>query len=336
MILLTGASGLLGSHIVRSLVDRGEQLRCLRRSTSDLSLLGDYASRVAWVEGDVTDVTSLHDAMQGIDRVYHCAALISMRPSDLDRMMHINTEGTANIVNAALDAGIKRMLYVSSVAAFGRPEREDIVIDELLDIKDSTDNYSYFRSKLYAEREVWRGIAEGLEAVIINPSTIIGGGFWHMTPNNLFKLVYEGLPYYARGVNAFVDVRDVAAIAIRLMDSSIVAEKYIVSADNLAFDALSYLIADALQVKRPSLAVSPAIAALSWRWEAIKSRLTSTIPLITSESADMSMRSFRYSHDKVCAALDYSFRPLPQTIADVAALYLQSVKAQTSYGILPN
>ena len=334
MILITGATGLLGSYIARLLVSRGEQVRGLRRSSSDLSLLGDAVKQIEWVEGDVTDVLSLDEAMQGVSRIYHCAALISMQPSHLDSMLKTNTEGTANVVNAALDAGIDKLLYVSSIAAFGRPQPEGVLIDENLDVKDSTDNFSYYRSKLYAEREVWRGIAEGLPAAIICPSTILGGGFWNVTPNNIFAQVYKGVPFYTTGTNAFVDVRDVAAIALLLMDSDIVSEKYIVSAENCTFHELMNLTADALQKKRPAIAIHKYLAAIAWRYESVKAVITKSTPLLTAESAVMAQSDFRYSNEKICQTLSYQFRPLSETITDVAKLYLQSLKEKKGYGII--
>ena len=334
MILVTGATGLLGSYIARLLVSRGERVRALKRASSHLSLLGDAATQIEWVEGDITDILSLDDAMKGIDQVYHCAALISMQPSHLHQMLKVNTEGTANVIDAALQAGIQKLLYVSSIAAFGRPQPTGALIDEHLDVKDTTDNFSYYRSKLYAEREVWRGIAEGLQAVIICPTTILGGGFWHVTPNNIFDQVYHGVPFYTTGTNAFVDLRDVGNIAIQLMESDIVAEKFIVSAENCSFKELMCLTADALHRKRPTLSLNKWLAGLAWRYEMLQSIITKSTPLLTSESAILAQSEFRYSNAKICHTLSYQFRPLNQTINDVATLYLESLKTGQGYALM--
>ena len=334
MILVTGATGLLGSYIARQLVGSGERVRGLKRRGSDLSLLGDATHQIEWVEGDVTDISSLDEAMKGVKQVYHCAALISMQPSHLDQMIKVNTEGTANVVNVALDADVNKLLYVSSIAAFGRPQPTGVLIDENLDVKDSTDNFSYYRSKLYAEREVWRGIAEGLSAVIICPSTILGGGFWHVTPNNIFDQVYKGLSFYTTGTNAFVDVRDVTFIAIQLMNSTIEAEKFIVSAENCSFQELMNMIADALNRKRSTIAINKWLAELAWRYEAVKATITQSTPLLTAESAVMAQSEFRYSNEKICKTLSYQFRPLSKTITDVANIYLQSINENKGYGLM--
>jgi len=334
MVLVTGANGMLGSYLVRQLIERGEAVRGLRRAASDLTLLGGYASRMEWAEGDVTDIFSLEEAMRGVDKVYHVAAFISMQPRDADKMFSINAEGTANVVNAALGSDISKLLYVSSVAAFGRPEQPGRIIDEQLDIKDSKDNFAYFKSKLYAERELWRGIAEGLNAVIINPSTILGGGFWTMPPNAIFDQVYKGIPFYTSGINGFVDVRDVVSVAIQLMDSDISAEKFIVSAENSSWQEIMWMAADAMKVKRPFLKVTKPLASLAWRLDAVRSLFSNAPAIVTRDSVTLARSDFRYSNDKVRNALDFTFRPLSDTVAETAALYLDSVKNGRSYGLL--
>ncbi len=334
MILVTGANGLLGSYLVRQLIDRGESVCGLKRPTSDLTLLGDYATRMEWAEGDVTDIFSLEEAMKGVDKVYHLAALISMQASDADKMLNVNAEGTANVVNAAIGSDIKKLLYVSSVAAFGRPEPAGRMIDENLDVKDSKDNFAYFKSKLYAERELWRGIAEGLNAVIINPSTILGGGFWSMPPNALFDQVYQGIPFYTSGINGFVDVRDVVSIAIQLMESDISAEKFIVSAENSSWAEVMYMAADAMKVRRPYIKVSKPVASLAWRLDAVKSLFSAAPPLVTRDSVTLARNDFKYRNDKVCKTLHYTFRPLRDTVAETAAAYVNSVNDKKEYGLL--
>ena len=273
--------------------------------------------------------------MKGVDKVYHLAALISMQPRDAGQMLNINAEGTANVVNAALGSDISKLLYVSSVAAFGRPEPMGRMIDEHLDIKDSKDNFAYFKSKLYAERELWRGIAEGLNAVIINPSTILGGGFWIMPPNvTIFEQIYRGIPFYTGGSNGFVDVRDVVSVAIQLMESEVSAEKFIVSAENSSWNDMMWAIADALKVRRPFIRVSRPIASLAWRLDAVRSLFSGVPPIVTRDSINLASTDFRYSNEKICKALNFTFRPLNETIAETAAIYLHSVQSKNKYGLL--
>lgn len=230
-ILLTGANGLLGSQIAKRLIRKGYSVRAIKRNKSDLRLLGDDVQSIEWVEGDVRDIVSLEAAMIGVSTVIHCAAMISFVPEDAEVMMQVNAVGTANVVDAALHCGVKKLVHISSVAAFCRPKGVAL-IDEHLDIKDSKDNFNYFRSKFYGEREAWRGLAEGLDVVVLCPSTILGGGFWDMEPNKLFAQIHRGYPFYTTGVNGFVDVRDVADVALLVLDKGISGEKFIVSSEN--------------------------------------------------------------------------------------------------------
>jgi nucleoside-diphosphate-sugar epimerase len=208
------------------------------------------------------------------------------------------------------------------------------MIDENLDVKDSKDNFAYFKSKLYAERELWRGIAEGLNAVIINPSTILGGGFWSMPPNAVFEQLYEGLPFYTTGVNGFVDVRDVVSVAIQLMDSDISAEKFIVSAENAPWHEVMWMAADAMKVKRPFIRVNKPIASLAWRLDALRALITRDTPIATRDSVTLARDDFRYSNDKVCRTLNFTFRPLGDTISETASAYLDSLRDRRDYGLL--
>jgi dihydroflavonol-4-reductase len=334
MILVTGANGLLGSYLVKELIKKGEQVRGLKRASSDLSLLDGYADKIEWIEGDVRDIFSLEEAMTGITKVYHVAAMISMRPDDLDQMLSINAEGTANVVNAALGSDIEKLLYVSSVAAFGRPERAVKMIDENYDVKDSKDNFAYYKSKLYAEREIWRGIAEGLNAVIINPSTILGGGFWNIPPNGLFEHVYSGPPFYTTGVNGFVDVRDVVEVAIRLMDSDITGEKFIVSSENLSFREVMWMAADALKTRRPYIRSGKILAEIAWRAESIKGLFGKPPVIITHDSVALGQSDFYYSNDKIRKALNFTFRPVKETVAAVATSFLSSRQSKKAFGLI--
>lgn len=331
-IFITGASGLLGSTIARMLLRKGYSVKALKRHSSKLDLLGNDADKVEWVIGDVGDVLLLEEAMQDCDWAIHSAALISFIKSDAQNMMDVNFHGTANVMNAALGAGIKRMLHVSSVAAFGRPKGVNI-IDEQLDIKDSKDNYHYYRSKFYGEREAFRAHAEGLDVVIINPSTILGGGYWDMEPNRLFPQVDTGLPFYTTGVNGFVDVRDVAKIAISLLESSLSGEKYIVSAVNASFKDVMWQIADELKTKRPNWQVTKLLAEIAWRGDVLTAKIKGTKPLVTKEVASVARESFQYSNQKITQTLGYTFSPLHDTIRDTAALYLTAKKEKANFSI---
>ncbi len=334
MVLITGATGLLGSYLARLLLSKGEQVRAIKRSTSDTSLLGAWEEKIEWVEADVLDIPALQDAMTGVTQLYHCAAVISHIASEADYMMKINVEGTANVMNVALSAGVSKVVHVSSIAALGIAPKAK-VIDENYSDPNINKCFWYYKSKHYGEREVWRAQAEGLPVVVVNPSTILGAGFWNTLPNSLFSEVYRGLKFYNDSLNGFVDVRDVARCMHALMNSPIVNERFIVSAENLSFREVLWMMADALHVKRPGIKAGHLLLQIAWIMEAVKGLVTGTKPTITKESIAIASVPFRYSNQKICEALPYRFYPVKKTIEDTAAAFLESEKKGLNFGILP-
>lgn len=320
MILVTGGTGFLGSYLLRSLVQAGTPVRALYRRQIP-EQVNDIKDRVEWVRGDVLDTGALEDAMQGVEQVYHCAAVVSFQPDKRAEMLRINVEGTANVVNLALEYGIKKIVHVSSVAALGRA-REQTGISEDATWEDSKNNSYYAISKHLSEMEIWRGIAEGLDAVIVNPSIILGSGFWHDGSGMMLKNAWKEFPYYTNGVNGFVDVHDVVDIMVRLMNSGITAQRFILSAENWAYRRLFNRMAEELGKKPPHIAAKPWMAELVWRIAKLKGMITGKRPLLTKETARTAQLSVYYSHDKILKALpDFRFKPLEQTVAEICAAY---------------
>lgn len=323
MILVTGGTGFLGSYLIRSLVAAGKPVRALYR-TAPSPRLQDLSGKIEWVQGDILDVGALEDAMQGVTQVYHCAAVVSFQPGHAANLMKINVEGTANVVNLALDAGVEKLLYVSSVAAIGRA-REQAAIDEDCEWEESPNNSRYSISKFQGEMEVWRGIAEGLDAVIVNPSIILGAGFWDEGSGTLLKNAWKEFPYYTEGVNGFVDVQDVVKAMMMLMDSAVNGERFILSADNWGYRQLFTTMAHALGKKPPHIAAKPWMAEVVWRLEKIKGLLTGKQPVVTKETARTAQLKVYYDNRKIRTALPaFNFRPLEETIREIAAAFLAS------------
>ncbi|HLP20059.1 MAG TPA: NAD-dependent epimerase/dehydratase family protein [Chitinophagales bacterium] len=333
MNLITGATGLVGSYLARHLLAKGEKVRAIKRVMSDTSLLNDVDGQIEWVEGDVLDIPSLEEAMEGVTQVYHCAAVISFIPSEVDQMMKVNIEGAANVMNAALVSGVEKMIHVSSTASFGLPAVAGKVIDEKHSDPNINKSFWYFRSKQYGEREAWRAHEEGLKVVVVCPSTIIGAGWWDAEPNSLFPEIYNGLKFYTDSTNGFVDVRDVVACMYQLMKSDISGEKFLLTSENLSFKDVIWGMADAMNVKRPNLLAGKFLRSFAWRMEVVKSWFTKHRPLITQESAALAAIDFTYSNKKIEAALGYKFRPVKQTIADTAAVYLKSRQNGKEFGV---
>lgn len=327
-ILVTGATGFIGSYLVRYLLRQGhDNLRCMRQPSSSMTLLQDAASRVEWVEADLLDVLALEDAMNGVVQVYHCAAVVSFNDKDARNMLKINAEGTANLVNLSLDFGVEKFVHVSSIAAIGR-KPNDPNIDEQTAWKEDGWNSPYGISKHRAEMEVWRGMAEGLNAAIVNPANVLGSGHWHgrTSTGQIFHQIWNGLRFHPLGGTGFVDVRDVVRFMVLLMESDISGERYILSAENLPFKQVFDEIAAAIGVKPPSIPVTPLIRETAWRAAWLASKLTGKPAFITKQTARSSARTFFYDNKKSLAAFPFQYTPISQTIRETGAQFLQSAK----------
>ncbi len=322
MILVTGGSGLLGTALIDALLQQGKPVRAIYNRTA----LKDYSDTVLQqVQCDILDVLALEEVMTGVTQVYHCAGLVSFERNDAQQLYKINVEGTSNVVNAALHAGVKKMLHVSSVAAIGRI-REGEPIHEKMNWTPETSNSKYGESKYLGEMEVWRGIAEGMNAVIVNPTIILGSGDWNDGSTAIFKSVYNEFPWYTNGTTGFVDVRDVVAIMIALMDAPVTAERFIISADNASYRQLFDMIADAFQKRRPHKEVTPLLAKLVSNFEYVKSWITGKKPLITNETAATAQAKVVFDNSKLFQFLPgFTYLPLQQTITDTCKLLQQKL-----------
>jgi len=294
MVLVTGATGLVGSHLIKTLLQKGEQVRALYHN----SLPPQSLQKAEWVKCDILDIIALEEALQDVKQVYHCAAIVSFSPKRKHLLYQTNIEGTANIVNACLDAGIEKLVYVSSVAALGKISNGEL-ITEAIQWDSESDNSEYGKTKYLAEMEVWRGIAEGLNAVIVNPGIILGSGDWNKGSAEIFKTIYKEFPWYSEGVNGFVDVADVVNAMILLMESNIQAQRFILSVDNLSYKTLFTEIARCFNKKPPHKNISPLLAAIVWRAEKVKSLLTGKDPMITKETAHSALAKVYYDNTKL-------------------------------------
>lgn len=322
-ILITGATGLVGSAVARKLLEQGHEVVALCRSGSDRSLLQKENKQVQWVEGDIMDVVGLESEIRKVDYVVHTAAIVSFAPKDKSEMYRINVEGTANVINACLVAGIKKLCHVSSNAALGRPDpkrqitESEIVIDEEQRWEESSSNSYYSKTKYLAELEVWRGISEGLEAVIVNPSVVLGEGDWNKSSTRLFRYAYDEKPFYTEGKMNYVDVKDVAKAVVALLFSPISAERFLLNAGSIPYKNFFEMIADGFGKKRSSVKVGKFVASIIWRFEAVRTFITQGSPLITKETARSATRHYSYSSKKIQEKLGLTFTPIEETITRV-------------------
>lgn len=325
MVLVTGGAGLLGTTLIQQLLEQGEEVTALYNKTP---LANFKSAKLKQVKCDILDVIGLEEAMKGADQVYHCAAIVTFNPKRRKEMFKINIEGTANVVNAALDAGVKKLVYVSSVAALGRI-REKEPVNETMNWSEETSNSRYGQSKFLAEMEVWRGIGEGLNALMVNPVIILGPGDWNSGSSHIFKNVYNEFPWYAEGTTGFVDVRDVVKAMIELMNSNISAERFIISAENRSYRDVFNLIANAFNKKPPHKKVTPLLAKIIWRIEALKSYLTGKEPLVTKETAATALAKVNFDNSKLKKFLPgFAYRKIEDSIKDTCLALQQKLNRQ--------
>ena len=330
MIFVTGGTGLVGSHILLKLSQRGEELKALKRATSSMDICksvftyynaDDLFAQINWVDGDVNDISSLENGMLNSDLVLHCAAVVSFQPSAAKLLKKVNIEGTANVVNVALSKGIKKLGYVSSIAALGR-NSTDGMVDEECHFKATKLDSNYALSKYYAEQEVWRVSQEGLDVVIVNPSVILGPGDWSKGSSRIFQKIYSGLKFYTPGSTGYVDVLDVANSLVSLLFSNVKNERFIVNGANLKYRDCFDRIAVAVNKPKATIKVTPFLKEIAWRLEAIRTFVTGNKPLITRETANNAMTDSSYSTTKIISAIDFNFTDIDVTIKKYADWFI--------------
>lgn len=286
--------------------------------------MADVAGQITWHQGDLLDIPSLEAGIRpGMD-VVHAAAIVSFLPKDRDQMEKINVEGTANIVNICLKAGVRKLGYVSSVAALGRPTvkggrtGEPIVITEDQKWEESPNNSVYAKTKYWAELEVWRGVAEGLNAVMVNPSIVLGVGDWNRSSLQLIRYVQDEKPFYPSGLVNYVDVLDVADALVELMQSDVSARRFILNGGTIPYRSLLEQIADRLGKRPPTVQMSPLLARLLWPAEALRAWIMGKNPLITRETARSASSLYQYDGHAIERVPDFQYRALSETLKRVA------------------
>lgn len=322
--LVTGATGLIGSHVVRYLLSLGRPVSVLYRAENGYGLLADVVDRLTWLEGDLLDIPSLELAISPGCDVIHCAAIVSFIPRDRARMEQVNVEGTANLVNVCLMAGVRKLAYLSSVAALGRPEAKSdvpgpIVLTEEQKWEESSLNSAYAKTKYRAELEVWRGNAEGLPVVMVNPSVVLGEGDWSRSSTQLIKYVYDEKQFYTEGDINYVDVLDVAEAIVKLLYSEVVDQRFILNAGSMPYRNFLTQLAQALDKRPPTIRVPPGLAKVLASIESVRSFLTGTSPLITQETARGASHRYYYPGQQITQSIDFQYRPLDVTLERIAS-----------------
>jgi nucleoside-diphosphate-sugar epimerase len=334
-ILVTGGTGFVGAHLLFHLTLEGKKVKALKRPSSSTALaikiFGYYRpfsqtqwELVEWIDGDIMDIPSLQDAFEGINQLYHVAAVVSFHGNNKTRIKRTNHEGTSNVVNISLEKKIDKLLFVSSIGTLGRAEKSEQVNEDAFWNNKKTSTYS--KSKYEAEQEVWRGMAEGLNAVIINPSIILGPGDWSHGSPQLFQTMSKGLKFFTSGSNGFVCVVDVVQLMIRLMNSPVQGERFIISSENIKYEQLFNWMADALNVKRPHYKAGKLLSGIGWRLLWIKGVITGNKSSITKETAETANQLYQYSNKKIRKTIDFEFTSIKECVEQTAKLFLNDQK----------
>lgn len=320
MVLVTGASGFLGQHLIRYLSASGQRARALYHThppTEELKKLPG----ITWSRCDLLDIFDVEEAMLGISDIYHCAAIVSFDPRKREKMLHFNPESTANIINQAIMQDIRKLVYVSSIAALGRAAEGKKEINEEAEWTESKYNSAYALSKYLSEMEVWRGIGEGLNAVIVNPGIILGPGNGHDLSAQLMKIVYREFPFYTKGVTSWVDAADVVKSLVLLMNADVEAERFIISGGNFSYREIFTLMAQALNKRPPRIAAGPVMTSIGWRLGALLGKNA----LITRETANNGNSMFYYNNQKLLGLFPgFSYTSMPDSINLMARSFEQS------------
>ena len=317
MILVTGATGLLGSHLLVELLQENEEVKAMFRSEKQIEKVKkvfEYKNQIPlfekinWVKGDITDIPSLENAFEQITHVYHCAAVVSFEPKEEAQIRKVNIEGTANVVNCCIDFKVKKLCHVSSIAALGDTKAHETLITEETEWNFEKQHSDYALSKYGAAVEVWRGYQEGLDVVIVNPGVIFGYGFSNLGSDLFIQWVKKGVPFYTNGTIGIVGVHDVVTVMHTLMKSTISGERYIIVGENCSYKILFDYIATLLETKSPSINASKTFTAIAWRLDWLWSTITNSKRKLTKSTAASSHENDSYSSEKIENAINITLQ----------------------------
>lgn len=336
-ILVTGATGMLGSRIVLDLLEQGDRVKAIYRNRKRIdqfkknlafycSFPNDLAQQVEWIEADVLDYQSICDAVAGVDWVIHSAAMVSFHTADEKAMYEINIQGTANVVNACLLKGVKNICHVSSIAALGKEEAGEMIDEESTWIPELKHS-GYAISKFHSEMEIWRGINEGLKGIIVNPSVILGPGEWDAGGSPaFFHNIYKGMLFYPEGGTGFVDVRDVSGAMLTLIAPEHAAnamnKRYLINAANLPYQKAFSLIAASMNVKAPRFVARKCLLGIAWRAAWLAGVLTGKKPLITRGSVSNAAKMQLFNGEKIVREFAFTYRPIEESIREIGQFFL--------------
>lgn len=333
-IFITGGTGFIGSYIIRTLLKEGySNIKGLHRASSSFDLLDDEKEKIQWVVGDIEDRLGIDELLEGVDIIIHAAAVVSFDDREKEKMISANRDGTANLVNASLLNGIKKFIHISSVAALGKPQPGK-EISEKTEWVESKNNSPYSLSKRASELEVWRGHAEGLNVSILNPSVVLGAGFWDQTSVKIIANMHRGQKLYPSGGNGFVDVRDVAKAVLCLLKKDHNGQRFLINGSNLLFKELMDSIAENYKIAKPSRVIAKWMIPISWRLFKVISWVTGKPTVYAKHTVISTSKIWKYNNRKSIDELGLDYIPMAQTLKESCDEFLESKKQNRNYGKL--
>lgn len=330
--LVTGATGILGSHVVLALLKQNKEVIAAKQTNSDLGKVkklfayytADYEelfSRIRWVTLDVRNIFDIEEALEGVKHVYHCAGFVSFQKKDRKKLFEINEKGTRNMVDACLQKGIKSLCHVSSIATINNLDHNADLTEEIF-WKTSGRESDYALSKYNGEREVWRGVEEGLNALIVNPGVILSPGFWDQSSSRLFKACYEGNRFYTNGLAAYVAAEDVAKAMLALVEMKKFGERYILVENNYTFHNILSTIQARFKKPEPTINASVQLLYVAAFFEKIGTLFTNKPARLNKAVIHSALNKQIFSNRKIKTALGMEFRPTHTVIEQICDLYL--------------
>jgi len=330
-VFVTGGTGLLGSHLLYSLAVKGESIRANYRQLKKLDLVRKVFSywcdnpdelfkKIEWIKSDLSDAGNLKSIVNGSEHVYHCAAAVSYEATGKDQLIKNNTDLTVNIVKTCLETGVDKLCHVSSVATIGASHKDEMA-DESRKWIESGYHNAYSVSKYQSESEVWNGISKGMNAIIVNPSIILGPGFWNNGSSLFFSKIADGMLFYTNGVTGYVDVRDVVKCMITLMDGPVKGERFIVSSENIPYGDFFSMIAEHLNVRKPFIFIPEILSRPAIGIVNTISKIRGKSGLITPDIIHAAFSRVFYNNSKIKGTTGINFIPIHQSIKEITRIY---------------
>ena len=331
MILVTGGTGIVGAHLLLKCVKQNSKVVATYRRKEGLKKIKTlfenlspenhkHFKTIEWIKAPLNDLTLLNNAFKNIDYVYHCAAKVTLADSNAEKLMKSNVEGTANIVNASIKHKIKKLVYVSSIAAIGA-DKYITTVDEDSSWNSDQNHTAYAYSKYGAELEVWRGSQEGLNVVIVNPGIILAGELWERSTASLFRDVAKGIKFYPTGSAAVVAVEDVVNVLMKLMKSDVLNERFILVAENISQKELFSKIATSIGIKPPNIPLKKWFLYCAFVFEKIFKIIGIRKNFLSIALIEILTSNQKYEGSKICGAINFHYDNIDETIKRIGTSY---------------